>query len=468
LSQILRIDQLVDEQRFGRFNLSLLFWSFLAMFADGYDIGALSYAQPELQKLWHIPSNGFSTVASASLVGILFGAPLLGLWGDRLGRRSAIIAGSVIYGLSSLAVVWSHNLFQVEVLRFITGVGLGGLMPNTIALNSELAPKRMRATLVTLMFSGITLGGSGSGLVAAGLMPRFGWTVIFLVGGIAPLIIAACLAFALPESVKYLVLRPKRREELLSTLRRMRPELALSPDTRFITEPSAAGQGSTGVEQIFAGGLAVITPLLWICFATALMSNFFLNSFLPLIFRNSGMPADQATLAATLYHVGGTVGGVLMAMLLDRFGFLMVALLFAVAVPAIASLGLVPTTFAMLAPLASLAGLAVLGAQFGNNAAAGLLYPTATRAKGVGLALGVGRFGAIAGPLIGGHLIGMPLRQLFLIAAAPMVVGAVAAVLVTWRCFIRLGGLRLGDVPVPAAFAGTPPAGAMAELPAEE
>jgi MFS transporter, AAHS family, 4-hydroxybenzoate transporter len=468
LSQILRIDQLVDEQRFGRFNLSLLFWCFLAMFADGYDIGALSYAQPELQKLWHIPPNGFGIVASASLFGILFGAPLLGLWGDRRGRRSAIIAGSVIYGLSSLAVAWSHSLLQVEVLRFITGVGLGGLMPNTIALNSELAPKRMRATLVTLMFSGITLGGGGAGLVAAELMPRFGWTVIFVIGGLAPLLIAGCLAFVLPESVKYLVTRPERRDELLGTLRRMRPDLALSPDTRFSSELSSSAGGLAGVGQIFAGGLAVITPLLWICFATALMSNFFLNSFLPLIFRNSGMPADQAALAATLYHIGGTVGGVLMAMLLDRFGFLMVALLFAVAAPAIAALGAVPTTFGTLAPLASLAGLAVLGAQFGNNAAAGLLYPTATRAKGVGLALGVGRFGAITGPLIGGHLIGLPLHQLFLIAAAPMVVGAVAAGFVTWRCFVRLGGLRLGDVPVTMGAAGIPPTGTMAELPAEE
>lgn len=471
MSQTFQINRLVDEQRIGWFNLSLLFWSFLAMLADGYDIGALSFAQPELQRLWHVPVKEFGPASSAALVGILFGAPLLGYIGDRFGRRMAIIAGSVIYGLSSLAVVWSHNIDQVIALRFVAGIGLGGLMPNTIALNSELAPERWRATLITLMFVGITLGGSVPGLISYGLVPHYGWRVLFFIGGLVPLGVAACLPRFLPESVKFMALRGGRQRELLATVRRMRPDLVFAEDARFMagvgglgggelprkplarSQPRSGGLGQLlfgGFGQLFCGGLAWITPLLWACFATALMANYFLNSFLPLIFRNSGMPAGKAALAATLYHVGGTVGGLLMSVLLDRCGFVVIALLFAVAAPAIAALGLVPTSFGALAPLALLAGFAVLGAQFGNNAAAGLLYPTAVRSKGVGWALGIGRFGAIVGPLIGGMLLGMklPLSQLFLAAAGPMLAGTVAALVLVRLCYRRLGGLRLGDVPV--------------------
>jgi MFS transporter, AAHS family, 4-hydroxybenzoate transporter len=468
LGQVIAIDRLVDGQRIRWFNVSLLIWSFLAMFADGYDIGALSFAQPELQSLWHVPKAAFGPASSASLFGILLGAPLLGWVGDRFGRKTAIVAGSIVYGLSSLAVIATHNLDQVMALRFVTGVGLGGLMPNTIALNSELAPMRLRATLITLMFAGITLGSSAPGLIAYAWMPHYGWRVLFLVGGLVPLTVAVCLIFALPESVKYLALHAGRERQLLAIARRMRPDLAIADDARFIptagegTAVSAAASAVApgprgardplGLGRLFAGGLVWITPLLWACFATALMSNYFLNSFLPLIFRDSGMPAGQAALAATLYHVGGTVGGLLMSVLLDRFGFVVIALLFVVAAPAIAALGVVPTTFVALAPLATLSGLAVLGAQFGNNAAAGLLYPTAVRSKGVGWALGIGRFGAIVGPLAGGVLLGMnlPLHQLFLAAAAPMVVGAIAAVVLVRLCYARLGGLRLSDVPMSA------------------
>jgi len=164
-----------------------------------------------------------------------------------------------------------------------------------------------------------------------------------------------------------------------------------------------------------------------------------------------GPTLRQAALASSLYSIGGTVGGLLMSVLLDRFGFVVIALLFVAAVPAIAALGFAPTTFVALAPLATLSGLAVLGAQFGNNASSGLLYPTAVRAKGVGWALGIGRFGAIVGPLAGAHLLGKPLHQLFLIASAPMLVGALAAAVLVRLCYMRLGSLKLGDVPASEA-----------------
>ena len=450
LGQTIRIDDLVDGQKIRGFNLNLLFWSFLAMFADGYDISVMPFAMPTLSKLWHVDPGRQGWVLTASLIGVLAGSPLLGYIGDRFGRKTAILQGSVIYGVTTLAVIWQHGFWLTIALRFCTGIGIGGLMPNTIALNSELSPKRLRATLIVLMFTGITLGSSAPGLISASLLHTYGWTVLFLVGGAVPLLVGACLYFTLPESIKFLGGCPPRRAELLALARRMRPDLSLSDDTQFENPvPVQAAGDAPGVGGIFGPGFRAITPLLWVCFVTTLMANYFLNSWMPLLFNNVGLSPERAALASSLYHVGGTVGGLLISVLLDRFGFVVIAVLFVCAAPAIAAIGGSSMSYGTLAPLAAISGLCVLGAQFGNNAAAGLLYPTQFRSKGVGWALGIGRFGAIVGPLLGGYLIKMhlPMHQLFLAASLPMWIGAVAALILVRLCYVRLGMLRLSDVP---------------------
>lgn len=453
-----RIEQLVDEQRIGRFSLGLLFWSFLTMFSDGYEIGAMAFAAPELARLWGVDMAAFGWAFSAGPFGILFGAPLLGYVGDRFGRRTAIIASCLVYGLTTLAMMWAQDLEQMTALRFLTGVGIGGLMPNTIALNSELAPKRWRATLVVLMFTGITLGSGSPGPVAAWLVPQYGWQVLFLIGGTVPLVVAACLFFVLPESVKFLAPRPHRRAELLRIARRMRPELHIREDAQFTIAAPPREEAEGGLRPIFGGGLAAITPLLWICFCTALMANYFLSSWMPLLFEANGVPPEKAALASSLYHVGGTVGGLAVSVLLDRFGFLAIAALFALAAPAVAAVGLPGLSHASLTLLAACAGFAVLGAQFGNNASAGLLYPPAFKSRGVGSALAVGRLGSILGPLIGSALIAMQLsvQTLFVVAAVPMLFGVVAAAILARLCYLRFRGFQLDDTP--AAATGTPPA----------
>jgi AAHS family 4-hydroxybenzoate transporter-like MFS transporter len=447
LQQILRIDELVDGQKFGRFNLSLLAWSFLAMLADGFDISALASAAPELARTWHVAPQAFAPALSASLFGILIGAPLLGMGGDRFGRRAAIVAGCTLYGLGTLATVLAANLEQVVILRFVTGIGIGGLMPNTIALNSELAPKRFRATLIVLMFTGITTGSGLPGYIQAWLIPRYGWQIMFWIGGLAPLVIAAGLRIALPESIKYLAARTDRQAELTATARRMRRDLQIADDAQFLIASAPPANGS-GLAPIFSGPLRWITPLLWVCFSTALMANFFLSSWLPLILENSGLTPRESGIATSFYHYGGTIGGLLVSVVLGRWGFSAIALLFLLAVPAIAAIGLPGVSYAAMASAIALAGFCTLGAQFGNNAASGLLYPTAVRARGVGWALGIGRFGSILGPLVGGTLIGMklPLPTLFVFAAAPMLVGLIASASASRLSFAALGGPQLDEI----------------------
>ncbi|MGH8265234.1 MAG: MFS transporter, partial [Steroidobacteraceae bacterium] len=442
------VDALVDEQKLGLFNFNLFLWSFLAMFADGYDLQVLAFAAPELVRVWHIPPAELRLALVASLLGIVFGALFLGYVGDRFGRRRAIVLGCLTYGVTTLAVLAAHDANQVALLRFVTGVGLGGLMPNTIALNSELSPKRWRATLIVLMFLGITLGSVLPGAVTATLVDRHGWKILFLIGGLAPLAIAAGVALFLPESIKLLVGRPERRAELLRTARRLRPALRIPDDAEFQVVRTAAAAG-TGLRQIYGPGLAPITALIWALIATVLLSNFFLNSWLPLIFTENGLHPREAALAATWYHIGATLGGIVVSLALDRFGIVIIAVLFALAAPCIAAIGLPGHSFAVLATLLALSGFTVVGAIFGINATTGILYATEYRSKGVGWAFAFGRVGSITGILLGGALVArkLPMPQLFLAPAIPMLIGTAAAVALAVFCYRRFGGFKVDDRP---------------------
>ena len=298
MSQTFQVNDFVDGQRIRRFNIQLLVLSFLTMFADGFDLNSLGFAAPDLVELWDVESSAMGPVLSANLLGIFVGAPLLGWLGDRYGRRPLIIAGTLLYGIVTLLMAWTTTMEQMMVLRFIAGIGIGGIMPNTISLNSELTPKKYRSMLIVLMFMGITTGSTGVGLVAAYFVEDYGWQILFHSGGLLPIIIALVLCFRLPESLKFLATKPERQAQLIATARAMRPDLTIADDARFLNPAIVAGS-SGNITELFKGGLAWITPLLWLCFCIALMANFFLNNLLPLIYADYGIPAREAALAAT-------------------------------------------------------------------------------------------------------------------------------------------------------------------------
>ncbi len=448
MTQSWLVNDFVDGQQIRSFNIKLLLWSFLTMFADGFDLNSLGFAAPDLVQLWGVERSAMGPVLTANLVGIFLGAPLLGWMGDKFGRRPIIIYASVLYGSMTLLMAWTDTMSQMLILRFIAGIGIGGIMPNTISLNSELAPKRYRSALIVLMFMGITTGSTAVGLVSANFQQEYGWQIIFHLGGILPLATAVGLYFALPESLKLLATQPARRSVMIRTARQMRPDLEISDDAEFINPPIVQRSGGN-ITELFSGGLAVITPLLWLCFAVALMANFFLNNTLPLIYDKYGIDAEEAAWVTTMYHAGGIIGGLVITVLLDRFGFAVVAALFALAAPSIMLLGDASMPFSFLAGMAGMAGVAVLGAQFGNNAAAGLIYPTSVRGKGVGTALSIGRFGAIIGPMVGTALLGMDItmQRLFVIASTPIALGLTAAIILSWLCYKRFNSFQLDDTP---------------------
>jgi AAHS family 4-hydroxybenzoate transporter-like MFS transporter len=452
------VARFVDEQKFGAFHVKLLILSFFIVLFDGYDIGAAPFAAPSWLKAWGIADRAaLAPVLAASLIGILFGAPILGFVGDVFGRKKAIIISCLIFGGFTWAGAWADSLQAMWWLRLLAGVGIGGLLPNLIALNAEFAPRRMRATMIILMFTGITFGGSVPGAVAAWLVPHYGWPIIFVIGGVAPIVMAAVAGVALPESIKYLTVK-RHGARIARILNAMQPGAAPPPPY----PPPQAGEGKGGgfvladerhatsfsPRLLFSDGLAAITPLLWLLFVLNLMGFYFLASWNPTLLASANVSQGMAAIGTALFQIGGTIGGLTLSRPIDRKGFLPVTVLFAVAVPVIASIGYVGRISpALLMLVLVLGGFCVLGLQFGLNAASAMIYPTAVRSNGSGWAFGIGRFGSIVGPYVGGYLIArhVPIEHLYVLATIPFAVGAVACYALTRLYVARFKGYGLGQ-----------------------
>ena len=429
------VEELIDRQKFGVFGVRVVVLALLALIIDGYDVQVMSFAAPSLLKAWHLQRSAFAPVFSASLFGIMFGAPLFGWLGDRIGRKSCIVISSVVYGLFSLAFLLAHDLPTLLVLRFLAGVGMGGVFPNAVAIAAELAPGRLRAGMASIISIGITIGGVIPGLVVTELPPGPVFHQLFLIGGVLPLVLAALLALALPESLTFLIQKGGSRARIARQVRQIDPGIEAGDDVEFILPPRPASEPA-GFAALFAGQMAVITPLLWLMFCATLLSIYMLTSWMPMLVEASGYSASQAAAANSLFQVGGTLGGVMVGLLLGRFGMRLVAVLFVACLMAVGIAARAQLTDAGLAAAIAACGFCLIGAQCALNGTTGLAYPTAVRARGLGMALGVGRVGSVAGPLLAGVMVAggvTSARDLFELPLIPLAIGAVAAFVVMGR-----------------------------------
>jgi len=442
-AQVVQVSHLLDERGVSSFHVKLIVWSVFIAFIDGYDISAIALAAPELVKEWHISPAALGPVFSASLVGILFGSMIFGWIGDRYGRKAALIGSQLVFGAFTWIAAYSTNLEQMFWLRLLAGLGIGGVIPNMVAINIESAPRQSRGTLGLIATGMVPLGGAIPGIVSATLVPQYGWPILFLIGGVAPIVIAAAALFGMPESIKYMTIHEGHRANLLKLIGALRPDFKVPEGARFVIEDEKQFPGFNPV-YLFKEGLALITPLLWLLFALNLMGFFFLLSWTPTLLTAAKLPPATAALTSASLQVGGTVGALLLCRWLDRHRFLAISILLVIAVPVVGSIGYfgITSTRTMLLTVSFLAGFCVLGIQSGINVAGALIYPTSLRANGSGWQLGIGRLGSIVGPLLGALFVALPVAQLYMWSALPFVVGAVV-------CFAvhRLNEARLRERP---------------------
>jgi len=364
----------------------------------------MGFLAPGIAKDWGVTRVQLAPALSAGLVGVALGAPLLGWLGDRFGRKRAILIGSVGYGFLSLSCAFAQDITQLTLLRFVTGIGLGGVLPNVIALTTDVAKARLRRFLTALVSVGISLGGVLVGLVAAAFLPHYGWRSLLIVGGLVPLAISAALALGLRE-----------------------PPVLASHDDVPADDRGASPAG------IFSGDFLLLTPVIWLLFIGLLMSIYLLTSWLPLVLENEGLSPESAAIMNTMLHLGGVVGGVAASLLISRIGLPLITILIGGAWLLALLLAVAPVSDVGLAAMLGLCGICLIGGQTAINAASGLIYPPALRARGVGFALGVGRVGSISGPIAGAVAMTLGSRGLFIGPLIPLGLSFVAAAILARR-----------------------------------
>jgi MFS transporter, AAHS family, 4-hydroxybenzoate transporter len=413
-----------DDRPLGRLQLLVMILCGLVVLFDGLDTQVIGYLGPALSSEWDIPRERLGPIFSASLVGLMVGLLAVGMISDRFGRRITIIVSVTLFSICTLLTAFAQGVGDLVIYRFLAGIGLGGAMPNALALTGEYCPRRMRATLVIIMFCGFSLGSILGGLISAALLPSIGWRAVFITGGVLPLLLVPFLIAWLPESLQYLVNRPDRASHIRAILRRIRPTVENLEVATFIGQE----QKSDGVPvaELFVQGRGIGTLMLWFIFFMNLMVFYFLQNWLPTIFSDAGLPIEQAVLMTTLISVGGIVAGLITGPLMDRYdAYRVLAGLYLLGTLFVTFIGF--ATPALLALATFGAGFCVSGAQKSINALAVIFYPTRMRSTGVGWALGIGRFGSILGPVVGGWLlaIGWSSASLFRLAAVPMLLAAV-------------------------------------------
>lgn len=427
--QAIDVGQIVDDQKITKFIVTIVFLSFLVMMSDGFDLQTAALAGPGLVQAWGIERSALATMFSASLFGMMVGAPVLSFFGDRYGRKPAIIASALICGLTTLSGAWATNLDQLIVARFMTGIGLGGLMPIVIAYNAEFAPKRVRATLLFFVNVGLTVGSILPSAVTAHLGVNYNWQTLFVVGGIVPLVMAVVLFLFLPESVKFLAVQKKAPQQIARLLTRMHPSLVIAPNAEFVLVQEAAKKGGFPVKRLFTNGLAYITLAIWLLSIINLFANYFVKNWTPVLFRDAGLSVEQMGIATGIYDFGGIFGALLMSRLLDKYGAVPLFVYFALSAFFMAAVGTPGLPVPVLDLCVALTGFCLVGNQLGLLATAGIIYPTEIRSNGGGWATMLGRVGGILGTTMGAYLIAahFTMQDMFLTPAIPLGIGAITA-----------------------------------------
>lgn len=439
------VHEVIDNARFNRYHWMVMLWCALLLIFDGYDLFIYGVVLPVIMQEWGLTPLQAGALGSYALFGMMFGALAFGTLADKIGRKKGIALCFLLFSGATLVNGFASNPTEFGICRFIAGLGCGGLMPNVVALMSEYAPKKLRSTLVAIMFSGYSVGGMLSAGVGMYMLPRFGWESMFFVAAVPLLLLPLILCF-LPESVGFLV-RQGRTEQARTILRRVDPSRAIAADDSL--NLAAVKGGSASVLELFREGRLLRTLCLWVAFFCCLLMVYALSSWLPKLMANAGYSLGSSLSFLLALNFGGMAGAILGGWLGDRFKLAKVMVVFFVAAALSISLLGFNSPTPLLYLLIAVAGATTIGTQILLYACAAQFYGLSIRSTGLGWASGIGRNGAIVGPLLGGALLGinLPLQLNFLAFAIP---GAIAAIAMS---VFALSSQRSSAAPLPAATA---------------
>jgi AAHS family benzoate transporter-like MFS transporter len=421
---------MADGASFNRFHAGILAWCAIIIICDGYDLAVAGIALPSIMKEMGVTAQNAGFMVSSALFGMMFGAIFLGTIADKIGRKLAIVICLALFSVFTAAAGFASDPYTFSVMRFLAGLGIGGVMPNVVAQMTEYSPKRIRSTMVTLMFSGYAVGGMLAALLGKGLIEAHGWQSVFLAAA-APVVLIPFILKSMPESMPFLI-RQNRQAELQKILVGMDPSYRAQQGDSYTLPVVDQAEGAP-IGKLFQDGRGFSTIMFWIAFFMCLFMVYALSSWLAKLMASAGYSLGSALTFVLVLNFGAVIGAVGGGWLADRFHIKYVLVgMYALAAVSITLLGYKVST-PMLFLLVGLAGASTIGTQIVTYAYAGQFYPMAVRSTGIGWASGVGRSGAILAPIVIGTLVGMalPLQHNFLAIAIPAVIAAVAVSLIS-------------------------------------
>lgn len=429
---VFNVSEFINRQRIGRMQITVMLLCALIMVADGYDAFVVGFILRPLAQAFGVSPAAIVPVFALQSVGIAIGASCAGLLADRFGRRRLLLTAAVLLGLLTLATTQASSVGEIIWLRFVAGIFFGAILPNAVAITVEFAPERLRATMVNWMFIGYVGGVAAGGGVTALFVTQYGWQAAFWVGGLVPLAISVLLYFFLPESIRFCALRDGRDPRIARVLRRMAPALNLTGSERFVLdEENVAG---LPLVALFRDGRASQTILIWVAYFMNILVISLLGAFLPIFLHNfGGLSLERAAAVTSFYSICGLTAMLVYGRLIDLFGGpLVITITSILACIAVAALGVIDLASGWVYFAMVFVGAGVVAAQAGLHALCSMIYPTRMRATGLGWAMGLGRVGGMAGPLLGGMALAGHWGALpsFLTGALPMlIVGAATALI---------------------------------------
>ena len=427
--QAVNVNQIIDHAKFTPFHFRVVAWCLLIILFDGYDLAINGVVLPLLMDDWGLSAVQAGMLASTALAGMMFGAMIFGSLADKIGRKKVIMICIVLFSGLTFAGGFASNPTEFGILRFLAGLGIGGVMPNLVALTSEYAPQKMRSTLVTTMFSGYAVGGVMAALLGSWFTPSFGWEIMFFIAGI-PLFLLPVIWKYLPESLSFIV-KENKQEEARQIVRKLAPNVTVKEDTTFelyqVDVPEAAN-----VASLFRRGRATNTLLFWVAFFTCLLTMYALSSWLPKLMMAAGYSMDNSLMFMMIMNVGAVVGIVGGGILADRFHLKPVLMFLGIMGAIVMSLMGFQSNQFLLYILVFLAGAASIGSQMLLYSYVAQFYPLAVRSTGIGWSSAIGRMGAIVGPILIGSLLGMnlPAHFNFIAVGLPVLITAIAVALI--------------------------------------
>ena len=395
---------------------------FALNFFDGFDILAISFTAPAIRDEWGLTPETLGLLFSSSLAGMMLGSFLLAPLADRVGRRPAIIGFLALASLGMLATGIVENVNQAMATRLVTGLAIGGILPSMNALVAEYSTARRRALAINIMHTGYTVGAVVGGILAIYLIQEVGWRAVYFTGGAGSLLLLIVVVLTLPESTQFLAMGSgaSRQERLRAILRR----LGVPADASAVgqaAEPTDS-TGVSSVRELLSRRFLVTTLVMWTAFFVVYMVIYYLFSWLPASLTATGVELAAGVSATIFVSIGGTFGMLAIGYFAPRFGLVrLLKLALGLSAPAIVLVGLLGNSFLGIALASMAAGVFLSGSIGGLYALAARVYPTSCRSTATGWAIGVGRFGAILGPVFAGYLYGADWTNAMVMAAFAVV-----------------------------------------------